>query len=146
MLPPSAGSWGRGLCGAPPPHWEALEVMRHGRARCIIRRQSSLPGITQADQEAEPWGQDTPVPPGVASAALWGADLQVSSTRPQTQDSVGALLALHWAHGVTQIVLAPHLPLYRRLLHTRHWVSIARWLLMHTVTTSGAGVSSGSQG
>lgn len=47
----------------------------HGRGRCIMKRQSSLPGITQANQEAEPWGQDTPVPPGVASAALWGADL-----------------------------------------------------------------------
>lgn len=85
-------------------------------------------------------------PPGVASAALWGADLQVSSTQPQTQDSVGTLLSLHWAHGVTQIVLAPRLPLYWRLLHTRHWASVARWLLTHTVAMRGAAVSSGSQG
>lgn len=120
--------------------------MRHTAGPgCIVRCWSSLPGITQADQEAEPWGQATLV------HQVWlllpcGVQISRSAPRSPTQDSVGTLLSLHWAHGVTQIVLAPRLPLYWRLLHTRHWASVARWLLTHTVAMRGAAVSSGSQG
>lgn len=83
--------------------------MRHTAGPgCIVRVLSSLPGITQADQEAEPQGQAT-LPTRCGFCCPVGADLQVSSTQPQTQDSVGALpVSALGSQGTQTVALRSH--------------------------------------